>query len=182
MASSATSELYSVEEDKWQELPRLQKIRQKHASCAIGINVYVFCGHDRLWWSNEMIERLDLQNLSVGWRTISVKAGLTLRHSLGVAPLNEVEVLIVGGKDEEVWGDLNDLVIFNTATEKASKLKQPSTAAWPFLAGEFPCQQVEKDRVIAVDARSKRMIEYRYDGQLNMTVTILENLHPVLGD
>ena len=62
---------------------------------------------------------------------------MTLRHSLGVAVLNETEVLILGGKDDEVWGDLDDIVIFNAASETCTKLRQKNPQ--PFLAGEFPC-------------------------------------------
>lgn len=123
---SQTSELYLVDENKWVELPRLQRVRQRHASCAIGLTVYVFCGLERLWWTNELIEKLDLSKAVLSWCTVNLAqdTALTLRHSLGVAPLNEVEILILGGRDDEVWGDLDDLIIFNTATEKVRKLNQ----------------------------------------------------------
>ena len=50
---------------------------------------------------------------------------------MGAAQLNEVEILLMGGKDDEVWGDLDDLIIFNTATEIATKLTQKNTQ--PYL-------------------------------------------------
>ena len=42
---------------------------------------------------------------------------LTHRHSMGVVPLNGSEICILGGKDDELWGDLDDMFIFDTKTE-----------------------------------------------------------------
>ena len=51
---------------------------------------------------------------------------LGLRHSLGAAILNETDILLFGGKDDEVWGDLDDLLVFSTVSNGVTRLKDKS--------------------------------------------------------
>ena len=97
-----------------------------------------------------MIDKLDTKNLEKGWSTIQMVRGLSLRHNLGVVPLNSHEIMIIGGKDDEVWGDLDDLLLFNTDSQTITKLKDKSH--WPFTSTVHPCVKVQRNTVLGIDS------------------------------
>lgn len=72
--SSASVERYDSLKDSWEELPRLNVGRYRHASCATANSVYVFCGQNRNAEKISSIEVLRTdQEDSVGaeWRLIN---------------------------------------------------------------------------------------------------------------
>ena len=81
----------------------------------------------------------------------------------------------MGGKDDEVWGDLKDFMIFNCVTETIHKGKHDKSKE-PFTAGQFPCVKVAKDRVIAVDSKSLHLLEYQHDSRFFNKVRYINEL------
>ena len=50
---------YDIELDRWEKMPPMIKGRAKHASCAIGSTLYVFCGKvDKKSYQKGSIEKL----------------------------------------------------------------------------------------------------------------------------
>lgn len=135
---------YDVIADKWSRAPALSKPRVGHASCALGDNIYVFCGGvmNNTDDSYEIIEPdpdnsiewLDARalisggNSSVAWQTIQVPASsnpLSARFLPVVSPLNAAEIAILGG-DSSVEGVnmlLGDILIFNTASSTVTSVQ-----------------------------------------------------------
>ena len=102
MKSLDTVEMYDTRTAAWSALPNLNKGRQNHAMTALGSVVYAFLGavkgEDKKLHRNGRIEKL---NLGVGveaarWQEIVIddRAG---RGHLGVAPVSQHEILILGG-------------------------------------------------------------------------------------
>ena len=68
----------------------------------------------------------------------------------------------MGGRDDELWGDLKDYMIFNCVTETIHKEKRDKSKE-PYTAEHFPCVRVAKNTVLAVDSKSLQLLEYQHD-------------------
>ena len=68
----------------------------------------------------------------------------------------------MGGRDDELWGDLKDYMIFNCVTETIQKGKRDKSKE-TYTAGSFPCVRVAKNTFLAVDSKSQQLLEYQHD-------------------
>ena len=92
---------FDIKTNKWRVAPSLNIARYMHASCAIGKTVYVFCGKVPGLLITNSIERSRVTGRSQmePWELLQVNgSSLAPRHSLGVCPLNQTEIVIIGGQ------------------------------------------------------------------------------------
>ena len=80
-------------------MPELKEARRLHASCVHDEFVYVFCGQNPATKATiNSIERLDSQDIQE-WELIEIpEAQLSPRYALAVTPINDIEILLLGGK------------------------------------------------------------------------------------
>ena len=96
-------ERYDMQRKKWEDLPKLNQGRALHSTCAFKDRyALVFCGEQMPNGGlTNSIERLDMNNLVAGWRTITIasaKNHLTRpRQVPAVVQLNTTDILIMGG-------------------------------------------------------------------------------------
>ena len=120
---------YEIADDVWQEMPRLMVARCGHSSCAIGDSVYVLCGRTEHDFLNS-IERLDTSDLQAGWQLMQLSVGsLRPRDQSVCCALSLNEIVILGGRTTHD-ALLNDVVVFNTNTERCVTTVQKAHCAF----------------------------------------------------
>jgi len=128
--SGNTVERLDLTKDVWVELPKMVKERNRHAMCSAKDTIFVFCGivpgvPQPL--SCNSIERLDTRDLSAGWQIVEIAFFLSPRRGLGIAPLNEREIVILGGLDE-TGRPLKDIYVFNVEEMSLSQVNSSASA------------------------------------------------------
>ena len=115
-------DLYHVNEDVWSVAPPLNRKRLSHSSCCISNFVYVSCGQDDQRSFNNIIESLDvgafLANgaFKIKWELIEInfdKSCNGVRLNSLMVPLNDTEILILGGYSTNKSKKLCDGFIFD---------------------------------------------------------------------
>ena len=102
-----------------------------HASCCHDDFLYVFCGQDPSTKAIlNSIERFDTQESESEWELIEIEeTDLTPRFAIGVVPINETEILILGGKGVNNI-EYHSFIVVNTEDFSC----QPVTDPKPFTA------------------------------------------------
>lgn len=111
---SATAERYDTVTNEWTEMPRLNLGRYRHSSCSLLDSIYVFCGMDRNANKLSSIEIFNTRHWDEGWKLIQVPS-LRDRIFPAVSPLNDSQILILGGNDA-IWNVMNDCYVFDVET------------------------------------------------------------------
>ena len=111
MESYQRVDWYNVEETVWKRAPDLNVPRAAHSGCSIGEKTYVFCGATNGRKAINSIESLNAEDLIAGtarleWDLIEVPVEtLAPRWGLIVAPINENEIVVMGGYKAGYFGD-----------------------------------------------------------------------------
>ena len=92
------------------------------AACSLGDSVFVFCGHGGSAYEIDSVERINVPAIGNGgaaWELIyPPEEVFGYRRLAVVVPLNESEIVILGGK-----GDLKyDIVTFNVTNNECRKV------------------------------------------------------------
>lgn len=118
----STVSCYDIINDTWYVgYPKLNKTRFGASACVLGAKFYVFCGGiDYSLCKRNSIEKISESTLfphsAARWELIEVRSNiLSPRYAAGVAPLNEKEIVILGG-DNVAYP--YDVVVFNTISEE----------------------------------------------------------------
>ena len=149
---------FEMSTQTWQQLPDMNVARSHHASCSLDGNVYVFCGQDRNQEPLNSIEVLEdtASNLDLieAWKLIRVADTILFpRSSPGVAPLNDNEIVVMGGfggepGDEE--GPLGDVVIFDVEQRSCTKVVNNLVGLLQFTVEGNQTARVGTDSVVAL--------------------------------
>ena len=106
-------------------LPPMNKGRSGHAACLLGFHVFVFAGAIGFGKFANSIEKIHTSflesNGTIHWTLIELRedSGLS-RERPAVAPLNESDIVILGGQAGLTY--LGDVIIFDTITETCQKV------------------------------------------------------------
>ena len=118
----STVSKYDTASDTWEGLNAiLNKARCFHSACTLNRMIYVFCGGDENYKdylnSIEVISETSLvQNSTATWQLIEVPQNILIpREFPGVAPMNDTEIVIMGGHGS-CGRYLSHIVVFNTTT------------------------------------------------------------------
>ena len=95
--------VYDIELKKWSSAPSMNHGRNRHASCCLGKNIYVFGGHNN-HGSIEALSRPE-KEAKREWKVIVTNNQLTRRHTAAVAVLNPTTIAVFGGKDSQFCND-----------------------------------------------------------------------------
>lgn len=108
-ALHTTVEVYDIKLGEWSRAPQLRVARMFHSGCSLENSVYLFFGHQKL--SNGHLEpSIEILNTKTGanslfWELFKPPMfSFRARVRALVAPLNDREILIVGGVDKELTG------------------------------------------------------------------------------
>lgn len=114
---------FDLEAGNWEEMPPMNVARSESSSCALAGFLYVFCGIDIDDDISLSIEKLQLvpsakiQKWYV-WQlipNINIAPDLTERSFPVVCPLNDREILIMGGHTGKEY--LNDVLVYDTRSD-----------------------------------------------------------------
>ena len=111
-----TVSYYVFQSEFWFRAPNLNNARFGHSSCALNDMIYVFGGVDNNFNHMARIEILDAHEVVNGyteWMEIEVNGYLHPRISCLMVPINDAEILIMGG-DKGQDGGLNTVQVLNT--------------------------------------------------------------------
>ncbi len=149
--------------------------RRDHASCAIGRQVYVFCGtagDSRITLNS--IEVLDLHTKMTienkkqwHWRLIRAPAStLQPRYQPSVCPINQNEIAILGGWASDGYSRLGDVVLFNTRTKQCTLAvsHQANDSQPKFNAFANQSGRTKRDTIMALvsdQSHKPCLVEYR---------------------
>jgi hypothetical protein len=110
-------EQYNLDLDIWFEIPPLNEGRHYHASCSFKDRfIFVFCGISNA--SKKYINTIEVfdHNTKKAWNLVSIPpANFPARQGLGVAQMNNEEILIFGGFSGKFMKDTH---IFNPVTNE----------------------------------------------------------------
>ena len=148
-------------------MPELNVARYSASSCVLAQNAYVFCGTGIGVQSQlNSIEKLNLEGDDAGksaeWQLIQPDIEvLSPRSSPIVVPLDENQILILGGNDGPT--NYNDAIIFDATSETVQKVKDQDDDNLDFRAAGNPCQVTNSGEICAlVNGGSKPyLIQYR---------------------
>ena len=107
---------YDVQKNQWEDMPFLNEGRMSHSSCFLEDKIYVFSGRNAQGLIIS-IESLKIttdptQQLTKNWTSIPTVDEFSPREASLCAPLNESEIVILGGY---MNGEMSsDIFIFNT--------------------------------------------------------------------
>ena len=102
----------------WREAADLNVARSEHSSCAMGNEVYVFCGWDGSQYLSS-IECLNVAEQQAAWEIFTVDA-LTVRNSPVVCPLSDSDFVIMGGYADCNY--LSDVIILDKRSRTAEQV------------------------------------------------------------
>ena len=111
MQSYPRVDWYDVERVVWKRAPDLNIARAAHSGCSLGEKTYVFCGATNGRKAINSIESLNAEELIAGssrleWNLIEVPVEtLAPRWGLIIAPINETEIVVMGGYKGGYFGD-----------------------------------------------------------------------------
>ena len=81
----------------------------------------------------------------------------------GVSPLNNGQIVILGGNDA-IWNFMSDCHVFDVQAESVQKI---CMLEYPVATGAIPSMRIERNVVLAVGQWSKEIIEYDHcSGQI----------------
>lgn len=118
---------FDLKFNQWQEMSQLKFARQGHSSCYLGDYIYVCCGEGESGLLNS-VERLRIlqdhpsNQASQIWQLVpqqNFPSNFHPRQWLLTSPINDSEILIMGGHDGS-WR--NDGFILNVETQKCEKV------------------------------------------------------------
>ena len=135
----------------------MNQARYAAAACCLADQVYIFAGYDGDDCLNS-IEKIGAGSLiSNGvdrWELIQTSPTiLSPRIDPAVAPLNNTEIMIFGGLDED-GNNLGDVIVFDTKTKQCTKVM--SEGASKFHAYSNRCVQASNDKVIGLVSKDDR--------------------------
>ena len=113
-------------------MPELNQERTNAGACVLQAKIYVFCGSsDNEINSIEAISETALiSNSTARWQLIEAPRNvLSSRTSLTVCPINDTEIVIMGGLNDDYF---SDLVVFDTTTKKCLKVIDGEYKFWSF--------------------------------------------------
>ena len=107
---------YDVQKNQWEDMSFLNEGRMSHSSCFLGDKIYVFAGRNAQGLIDS-IESLKItidptQQFTKNWKLIYEENEFEPREALLCAPLNESEIVIMGGYMN--GENSSDIFIFNT--------------------------------------------------------------------
>ena len=145
----STVSYYDIAGNTWKGLKaKLNIARWFHSACTLNGIVYVFCGSTGDYVNSiEMISESSLlANATTLWQLIDVAENiLTKRCYTAVAPLNDTEIAILGGYDNN---KLSDVIVFNTTTKTCQKVS--AGGDYKFYAEGNQCVQAGINKVVAL--------------------------------
>ena len=113
--------------DTWvSNLPQLNQNRLDAGSCVCAGQVYIFAGEGDSWSQLTSIEKISVSSLIANgrdtWLTFEMpqSSSLSPRCNPAVAPLNDNEIAIMGGRLNDKW--FVDVVVFNTRSKKCQQM------------------------------------------------------------
>ena len=162
-----TVELYRLDANIWEDFPDLVTERSRASSCCHGSYVYVFCGLSTNGSINT-VERVAVEALQPGrtsdarWELIKpYPREISRRYQPIVAPLNDTQIVILGGNDNK-----NDAVLYDPAanTWETVIANNPDEQGYCGTSNMSAC--VDEDHVVflaATNAESDqvKLMEYR---------------------
>ena len=145
----STVSYYDIAGNTWKGLKaELNIARYSHSACTLNGIVYVFCGYNGNYLNSiEMISESSLlANATTLWQLINVAENiLTPRIGPAVAPLNDTEIAILGGHDDNYR---SDVIVFNTTTKTCQKVS--AGGDYKFSAAGNQCVQAGINKVVAL--------------------------------
>jgi len=102
------AERFDIETRSWEKVAKMNVVRYQHSSCALGDQIYIFCGmrdsseaQDKDFYF-PTIERLEVGKTRAFWEEVNLEDSPTVfLISPAVAPLNKNEILILGGRSPD---------------------------------------------------------------------------------
>ena len=120
-------EYYNIQQNKWQNGPKLNTPRAYSSSCSTGNNfIYTFCGYNYTDSSLDTIEKVDANGVisktqGVQWQLITLASDMkiTARYNALVAQFSRAEIVILGGYN---FSNLEDGYLMDTTNDQVEKL------------------------------------------------------------
>ncbi len=129
-----TCEKYSIEEDRWMQMPDVLEKRQDPSVCPFGSRrIYLFGGgvyRDEEWAYTDDIEFIDVTEEVAGWRQVLLKEnqGCSPRIYAGMAQVSDSQIIFFGGYNGTHCDDCFVLNLAeNTIGALEAKLPRPSS-------------------------------------------------------
>ena len=146
-------EKHDIETDAWDLLPSLNIKRNAAAACVLNHIAYVFCGSGDDGNLNS-IERLALErgadedDLSHAWQLFTPDiAEFSPRYYPAVAPLNNREIVILAGYDEDYK---NDVFLYDTEAHSVTKVAGGDASDPTFYPNTNQLALVSHDTVVGL--------------------------------
>ena len=140
---------YDVQKNQWEDMPFLNEGRMSHSSCFLEDKIYVFSGRNAQGLIIS-IESLKIttdptQQLTKNWTSIPTVDEFSPREASLCAPLNESEIVILGGY---MNGEMSsDIFIFNTVDKS---LESCGNNKLKFRHYNNSCFKVANNKVLAL--------------------------------
>ena len=87
---------YDIMSDEWTDIPSLNVARKRSGSCHLNGRIYAFAGKGESDLNS--IEMLITDPMASSWKLIQAPKLFSPRTCPIVAPLNQEEIVIIGGK------------------------------------------------------------------------------------
>lgn len=130
----ADFEQYTIEENRWSEMPHLIQKRQDPTPCSVnGSKIYVIGGvinEGKIWSYLSEIEVFDVQDEDNGWLQVKIRkpTDWSARAYCGAVQLSGTQILIFGGFSGNHFDQCLELNMENSTIELLeSKLPNPSS-------------------------------------------------------
>ena len=130
---NTTAERHNIENNTWESMPSLNVVRNAAAATVLNHVVYVFCGAGESENLNS-IERLAMEGANgreayeEAWTLIEPSIDiLSRRYYPAVIPINNTEIAILGGYEDDY---LKDVILFNTEDDSVTKVCEDADGSY----------------------------------------------------
>lgn len=152
---------YCLASGTWTDKPKLNVARKNHSACCLGAYLYVACGTgDGADYLEDSVERLDIVGTSQGakWELLKLaNRMINNRIRFLFSPLNEEELILLGGLEEDE--PLGTVEIFNTRTLTVRQAVPGRKSEFSFFVSGNLIKKIARNTVIGSAFTTNSAIE-----------------------